>query len=283
MGVDFAGRVEEIGRGVTRFHVGDDVYGERRGSFAEFVTVPEDSLELKPANLSFDSAATVPISGITALQALRDMGHVRAGQTVVVNGAAGGVGTFAVQIAKAFGAEVTGVCSTRNVALVRSIGADHVIDYTQVDFTNDGKRYDLIIDAVGNHTIPEFRRALNPTGICIVVGFSTMIGMLGILIRGRLASRAGGMTFALKTKPIDTEGLVFLRGLIESGKVVPVIDRSFPLSEVPEAVRYLETGHARGKVVITIGTDRGPTTPLAVPALAAVRAPDLFSGKTLAS
>ncbi|MFI5414449.1 MAG: NAD(P)-dependent alcohol dehydrogenase, partial [Candidatus Lutacidiplasmatales archaeon] len=147
MGVDFAGRVEEIGKSVTRFRAGDEVYGERRGSFAEYLTVPEDSLELKPTNLSFDSAATVPISGITALQALRDMGHVQPGQTVLINGAAGGVGTFAVQIAKSFGAEVTGVCSTPNLDLVRSIGADHVVDYTKTDFTKDGKRYDLIIDA----------------------------------------------------------------------------------------------------------------------------------------
>jgi NADPH:quinone reductase-like Zn-dependent oxidoreductase len=281
MGVDFAGRIEQVGKSVTRFHPGDEVYGERRGSFAEYLTVPADALELKPKNLSFDSAATVPISGITALQALRDMGHIRPGQTVLINGASGGVGTFAVQIAKSFGADVTGVCSTQNVELVRSIGADHVIDYTKVDFTNDGKRYDLIIDAVGNRRIREYRRALNPTGTCIVVGFTTMMGMLGILIRGRMASRSGGMKFALKTKPIDSDELVSMRSLIESGKVVPVIDRRYPLSAVPEAIRYLEAGHARGKVVITISAERQSPNRVDVPTSVPERAVGLPIDRTL--
>ncbi|MCI4333718.1 MAG: NAD(P)-dependent alcohol dehydrogenase [Thermoplasmata archaeon] len=281
MGVDFAGRVEEVGKNVTRFRAGEEVYGEGRGSFAEYLTVPEDALELKPTNLSFDSAATVPISGITALQALRDMGHVQPGQTVLINGAAGGVGTFAVQIAKSFGAEVTGVCSTPNLDLVRSIGADHVIDYTKTDFTKDGKRYDLIIDAVGNHTISEYRRALNPTGTCIVVGFTTMMGMLSILLKGKIASRAGGMTFALKTQPIDSEGLVVLKGMIESGKVVPVIDRRYPLVEVPEAVRYLEAKHARGKVVIKIGTDHEAPDPVAPSSPAPARPLDVRPNRAL--
>jgi NADPH:quinone reductase-like Zn-dependent oxidoreductase len=254
LGADFAGRVESVGANVTRFHPGDAVFGEHIGSFAEFVTAPADTLALKPANLTFESAATVTISAVTALQALRELGHIQAGQKVLVNGASGGVGTFAVQIAKSFGAEVTGVCSTRNLELVRSIGADHVIDYTQEDFTRTGQRYDLILEAVGNLSISDVRRALGPQGVCVVVGFTTMRRLLAVVIGGKLVSRKGGIRIALKTIPIDSDALEFVKGLLESGKVVPVIDRRYGLREVPDAIRYLEAGHARGKVVITVGS-----------------------------
>jgi NADPH:quinone reductase-like Zn-dependent oxidoreductase len=253
LGIDLAGTVESVGARVTQFHPGDAVFGERTGSFADFVSVPEESLVAIPANVSFESAATVPLSGITALQGLRDLGHIRAGQTVLVNGASGGVGTFAVQIAKSFGAEVTGVCSTRNLELVRSIGADHVIDYTKEDFTRSGRKFDLILDAVGNHSVFAYRRVLTPQGICIVVGFTTMGRLLRVWIGGTLVSRKGGKQIRVKTIPIDREGLVCMQGLLATGQVVPVIDRRFALSEVPEALEYLEAGHAHGKVVITVG------------------------------
>jgi NADPH:quinone reductase-like Zn-dependent oxidoreductase len=255
LGADFAGRVESIGAHVTKFHPGDAVFGERIGSFAEFVAVPERSMALKPANLTFESAATVAISGVTALQGLRELGHIQAGQTVLINRASGGVGTYAVQIAKSFGAEVTGVCSTRNLDLVKSIGADHVIDYTREDFTRNGQRYDLILEAVGNHSVSDYQRALNPHGTCVVVGFTTMRRLLGVVVRGKMVSRAGGIKIALKTTRIDQEGMVFMKGLLEAGKVVPVIDRSYALRDVPEAIRYLEQGHARGKVVISVSAD----------------------------
>jgi NADPH:quinone reductase-like Zn-dependent oxidoreductase len=254
LGVDFAGTLDSVGSRVTQFHVGDAVFGERIGSFAEYVSVPETSLARKPTNISFESAATAALSGVTALQALREMGHIQAGQTVLINGASGGVGTFAVQIAKSFGAEVTGVCSTHNLELVRSIGADHVIDYTREDFTRIGRRFDLIVDAVGNRSISDYRRALNSRGICVVVGFTTMSRLLRIWIGGTLVSRKAGRQIRLKTIPIDHDGLLYMAGLLESGKVVPVIDRRYTLKEVPSALAYLETGHARGKVVITIVT-----------------------------
>jgi NADPH:quinone reductase-like Zn-dependent oxidoreductase len=254
-GADLSGRVESVGARVTQFHPGEEVFGEHLGSFAEYAVVPEGSLALKPANVSFEAAATVPISGVTALQALRELGHIQPGQKVLINGASGGVGTFAVQIARSFGAEVTGVCGARNLEMVRSIGADHVIDHTQEDFTRNGQRYDLILDAVGNHSISDFRRALTPQGICVVVGFSTMTRLLRVWIGGSLVSRKNGMRIVLKTTPVDQAGLIFMKGLLETGKVVPVIDRRFSLSEVPEAIRYLETGHARGKVVITVGPE----------------------------
>jgi NADPH:quinone reductase-like Zn-dependent oxidoreductase len=254
LGADLAGRVESVGAMVTQFQPGDEVFGEHLGSFAEYVIVPEESLTLKPANVSFESAASVPLAGITALQALREIGHIRAGQKVLVNGASGAVGTFAVQIAKSFGAEVTGVCSPVNLELVRSIGADHVIDYTHEDFTRSSERYDLILDAVGNHSVSDFRRVLSPRGICVVVGFSTMARLLRIWVMSALTSRKGGMRVVLKTMPVNQEGLVFMKNLLESGKVVPVIDRRYALNEVPEALRYLEAGHARGKVMITVGS-----------------------------
>jgi NADPH:quinone reductase-like Zn-dependent oxidoreductase len=254
LGVDLAGTVDSVGARVTQLHPGDRVFGERTGSFAEFVSVPEESLVQIPANVSFESAATVPLSGITALQALRDLGHIRAGLTVLVNGASGGVGSFAVQIAKSFGAEVTGVCSTRNLEWVRSIGADHVIDYTREDFTRSGRTFDLILDAVGNHSVFAYRRALTPQGICVVVGFTTMGRLLRVWIGGSLVSRKTGKQVRVKTIPINREGLVYMQGLLASGKVVPHIDRRFALREVPEALEYLEAGHAQGKVVITVGS-----------------------------
>jgi NADPH:quinone reductase-like Zn-dependent oxidoreductase len=255
LGADLAGRVETVGALVTKFHPGDEVFGEHIGSFAEYVAIPEEyCLSLKPANLTFESAATVPISGITALQALRDIGHIQSGQKVLINGASGGVGTFAVQIAKSFGAEVTGVCGPENLEMVRSIGADHLIDYTREGFTRTGERYDLILDAVGNCSVSDFRRALNPQGTGVVVGFTSMARLLSVVIVGKIMSRKQGMKFALKTTAIDKDGLLFLKGLLEAGKVVPVIDRSYTLDEVPAAMRYLEAGHARGKVVITVGS-----------------------------
>jgi NADPH:quinone reductase-like Zn-dependent oxidoreductase len=259
LGADLSGEVVSVGAKSSRFHPGDEVFGERTGSFADYVSVPEDSLALKPTNVSFEAAATVPISGVTALQALRDLGHVRPGQQVLINGAAGGVGTFAVQIAKSFGAEVTAVCSTRNVDLVRSIGADHVIDYLREDFTRNGLRYDLVIDAVGNRSVSDLRRTLRPQGICVVVGFTTMFRLLAVVLQGKMVSRKGGVKIILKTMPINQEGLLFMAGLLESRKVVPVIDRRFTLENVPQALEYLEEGHAQGKVVITIDpTTRAP-------------------------
>jgi NADPH:quinone reductase-like Zn-dependent oxidoreductase len=262
LGADFAGTVQSVGSLVTKFNIGDAVFGERIGSFAEYVCVPEVSLVEKPANVSFESAATLTISGVTALQSLREMGHIREGQTVLVNGASGGVGTFAVQIAKSFGAEVTGVCSTHNLDLVRSLGADHVIDYTREDFTRSGRHFDLIVDAVGNHSVSDYRRALNPHGICVVVGFTTMSRLLRTWIGGTLISRKAGKQIRVKTIPITHDGGVDLAALLESGKVVPVVDRRFPLKEVARALEYLETGHARGKVVITIGTPDESSSPI---------------------
>jgi NADPH:quinone reductase-like Zn-dependent oxidoreductase len=255
LGVDIAGRVEAVGSNVTQFQPGDEVFGEiSAGGFAEYVSAPEDAIVLKPANLSFEEAAAVPTVAFTALQGLRDHGQIRPGQKVLINGASGGVGTFAVQIAKSFGAEVTGVCSTQNLDMVRSIGADHVIDYTQEDFTQNGQRYDLIFDAVGNRSAADYERALSPNGICVVSGFTTMFHMLfQVMFLGSRASRTGSKKIGTmgSAKP-NKEDLVFMKELLEASKVVPVIDRRYPLSETAEAIRYLEEGHARGKVVITV-------------------------------
>ncbi len=257
LGSDIAGRVEAVGGNVKQFQPGDDVFGDKFacgwGGFAEYVRVAEDRLVLKPANISFEEAASVPLAAFTALQGLRDKGQIQPGQKVLVNGASGGVGTFAVQIAKSFGAEVTGVCSTRNLDMVRSIGADHVIDYTQEDFTKNGQTYDLIYCAVGNRSAAAYKRALNPSGICVVAGFTTMSHMLfQVLFLGAWVSRTGSKKMVtMLTKP-NQEDLVFLKELLEAGKVTPVIDRRYTLSEVPEALRYLEKGHAQGKVVITL-------------------------------
>ena len=251
LGVDFAGRVEAVGSNVTQFQPGDEVFGAATGAFAGYLCVAENEVALKPANLSLEEAAAVPVAATTALQGLRDKVH--SGQKVLVNGASGGVGTFAVQIAKSFGAEVTGVCSTRNLDMVRSIGADHVIDYTREDFTRNGQRYDLIYDAVGNRSVTDYKRALNPGGICVVAGFSKLSRLFQHMVLGPLRSKVGSKKVGLMgIAKINQKDLLYLRELLEAGKVVPVIDRRYSLCEVPEAIRYLEKGHARGKVVITV-------------------------------
>ena len=263
LGVDMAGRVEAVGRDVKQFQPGDEVFGgsANLGAFAEYVCVPENAenaaLVLKPASVTFEDAAAVPLAALTALQGLRDKGQIQPGHKVLINGASGGVGTFAVQIAKSFGAEVTGVCSTRNLDMVRSIGADHVIDYTQEDFTKNGQTYDLIYCAVGNRSAAAYKRALNPRGICVVAGFTTMSHMLfQVLFLGAWVSMTGSKKIRdMGMMKPNKEDLVFIKELLEAGKVVPVIDRRYPLSEVPEALRYLEEGHARGKVVITVSGD----------------------------
>ena len=247
LGADVAGRVESVGKNVTQFRVGDEVFGDiHAGSFAEYACASEELFALKPVNGSFEAAAAVPVAAFTALQGLRDKGQIQPGQKVLINGASGGVGTFAVQIAKSYGTEVTGVCSTRNLDMVRSIGADHVIDYTQEDFTRNGQQYDLIFDAVGNRSVSDIRRALSPNGICAVAGFTSLSRLFQVIVLG------GRKIGLMETAKADQKDLIFIKELLEAGKVVPVIDRTYPLSEVPEAIRYLETGHARGKVVITV-------------------------------
>ena len=259
LGADLAGRVEAVGGSVTQFQPGDEIFGSifsygYVGAFAEYVCVTERALLLKPASTTFEEAAAVPVAAVTALQGLRDKGKIQPGQKVLINGASGGVGTFAVQIAKSFGAEVTGVCSTRNLDMVRSIGADHVIDYTQEDFTKNGQTYDLIYCAVGNRLAADYKRALNPHGICVVVGFTTMRHMLfQVLFLGAWVSMTGGKKIgAMGTVNVNKADLGFMAELLEDGKVVPVIDRHYKLGEVAEAIRYLEEGHARGKVIITV-------------------------------
>ncbi len=257
LGADVAGRVEAVGRNVTQFQVGDDVFGcipiNELGSFAEYVCAHEDALALKPAKMTFEQAAAVPLAAFTALQGLRDKGQIKLGQKVLINGASGGVGTFAVQIAKSFGTAVTGVCSTENVDMVRSLGADQVIDYTREDFTKNGQRYDLIFDAVGNRSVSEYKRALSPNGICAVAGFTTLPHLFQVLVLGSWVSRTGSKKIGqMETAKPNQKDLVFVKELLEAGKVVPVIDRRYTLREVPEAIRYLEAGHAKGKVVITV-------------------------------
>ncbi len=254
LGIDVAGQVEAIGRNVTQFKPGDEVFGTCKGAFAEYACAIEDKLALKPANISFEDAAAVPVAAFTALQGLRDKGQIQPGQKVLINGAAGGVGTFAVQIAKSFGAEVTGVCSTRNVDMVRSLGADQVIDYTQEDFTKSGQRYDLIFDLVANHSVLACRRVLNPKGIYIMAGALSgrLIGFLAFPIKALVLSRFVSQKFVVFIARSSKEDLTIMSELMKAGKVTPVIDRRYSLSEVPEAMRYLEKGHARGKVVITL-------------------------------
>ena len=253
LGADFAGTVEAIGNKVTRFKPGDEVFGGQTGAFAQYVVMPEDdTLALKPAGVTFEQAASVPIAGITALQALR--GRLHAGQTVLVNGASGGVGTFAVQIAKSMGAEVTGVCSTKNLELVRSIGADHVIDYTREDFTQRAERYDLILDNVATHSVLEYQRVLKPQGIYLEIGsihIGNWFAIFKLPLEGKLLAPLMTQKFALMEAQLSREDLANLGRLMASGKVTPVIDRSYPLSEAAEALRYVEKGHARGKVVLT--------------------------------
>jgi NADPH:quinone reductase-like Zn-dependent oxidoreductase len=254
LGCDIAGRVEAAGRDARRFRPGDEVFGVtgfRGGGFAEFACAMEDKLALKPINMSFENAAVVPIAAITALQAIRDEGQIQRGQMVLVDGASGGVGTFAVQIAKSFGAEVTAVCSTRNLETARSIGADHVIDYTVEDFTKNGTRYDLILGANAHHAIFDYRRALKHGGICVVAG-GGVAQMLQALLLGPLLSRIGNKKIRSFLAKINHRDLVCLKELLETGKVVPVIDRCYPLSDTADALRYLEEHHARGKVVLAV-------------------------------
>jgi len=255
VGADLAGRVEAVGRDVKEFQPGDEVFGTSGGSWAEYAPAREARLVRKPANLSFEEAAAVPIAAITALQALRDKGRVQPGQKVLINGASGGVGTFAVQLAKSFGAEVTGVCSTRNVELVRSLGADRVIDYTQEDFTKRGERHDLMLDIAGSRSFLAFRRALTPEATVVLVGGRMTyrgLGPLPHLLGTLLKSRGRSQTVKFFVAKITKEDLAVLQELLEAGKVRPVIDRKYQLSEAPEALRYLGEGHARGKIVITV-------------------------------
>ncbi|MGD0868738.1 MAG: NAD(P)-dependent alcohol dehydrogenase [Bryobacteraceae bacterium] len=254
LGFDVAGQVEAVGRNVTQFKPGDEVFGACRGAFAEYACTSESALVMKPYNVTFEQAASAPVAAFTALQGLRDKGQIQPGQKVLINGAAGGVGTFAVQIAKSFGADVTGVCSTRNVDMVRSIGADRVIDYTQEDFTKSGQRYDLFFDSVGNHSLLACRRVLNPKGIYIVVGGpdGRWLGPLAHLIKTLVLSRFVSQNLVMFLARRSKEDLTVMHELMEAGKVIPVIDKRYRLSEVPEAIRYLEEGHARGKVVITL-------------------------------
>jgi NADPH:quinone reductase-like Zn-dependent oxidoreductase len=255
LGVDYSGVVESVGKNVTQFKPGDEVFGGRNGALAEYIAVWENgSVALKPANITFEQAAGVPVAAITALQGLRDKGQLQPGQKVLINGASGGVGTFAVQIAKSMGAEVTGVCSTRNVEMVRSIGADNVVDYTKEDFTKGAQRYDVILDNVGNHSLSDLRRVMTPDGNYVMVGgpsgrwLDPMPRAFGAVVQSWFVSQEMSMFIS----QLNKKDMTVLRDLIAAGKVTPVIDRTYKLSEVGKAVEYLETGRARGKVVITM-------------------------------
>jgi NADPH:quinone reductase-like Zn-dependent oxidoreductase len=252
LGADIAGRVEAVGKNVKEFQLDDEVFGMVRGGFAEYACALENALALKPSNLSFEQAAAVPMAAVTALQGLRDEGQIQEGQKVLINGASGGVGTFAVQIAKSFGAEVTAVCSTKNVDQARSLGADHVIDYTKEDFTQSGQQYDIIFAANGYHPLSAYKRALTPKGIYVMAGGS-MAQIFQAMLIGSLMSENGGRKMGGVSAKRSQKDLAILKELLEAGKVVPVIDRRYPLSEAAEALRYLGEGHARGKVVITVG------------------------------
>jgi NADPH:quinone reductase-like Zn-dependent oxidoreductase len=269
-GVDLAGEVQAVGSKITKFRSGDAVFGvcisdpqasgvavwaHRQGAFAEYVCAPESTLVIKPPNITFEQAAAVPLAAFTALQGLRDHGHIQPEHKVLINGAAGGVGTFAVQIAKAFGAEVTGVCSSRNVDLVRSLGADHVFDYTREDFTKSGLRYDLIFDCVANHSLSECKRVLSPKGICVLVGDLTGRGMTAIvtrLITALILSQFVSQKLVVFLAKPNQPDLSLMRDLLKTGEVKPVIDRLYSLSEVPAAMRHLEGKHARGKIVVSL-------------------------------
>ncbi len=266
LGVDYAGTVEAVGKNITDFKPGDEVFGNHFGAFAEYVVASDKGMALKPANFTFEQAASLPVAALTALQALRDYGKIQPGQKVLINGASGGVGTFAVQIAKTFGAEVTGVCSGRNLELVRSLGADHVIDYTKEDFTQRAERYDLILDNVGNQPLSGFRRVLNPRGIYVGIGgggvndsrwTGPLVGVIKMLITKRFTSQELRMMLA----EINRKDLTILADLIQAGKMKPVIDKTYPFSQLPEAMRYLEEGHARGKIVLTVGDNIEPLAP----------------------
>jgi NADPH:quinone reductase-like Zn-dependent oxidoreductase len=253
-GVDVAGIVEAVGAEVTAFRPGDEVFGGCDGALAEFVCGAEKGFAPKPVRISFEQAAAIPIAGFTALQALRDRGRLQAGQRVLINGASGGVGTFAVQIAAAFGADVTGVCSTRNVELVRSLGAGQVVDYTVADFARSGQKYDLIVDTVGNRSLRDMRRALTPKGVLVIVGGGggRMLGPIAQLLRAAIMARFVSHKLVPMVAKQNKEDLIVLKELVDAGKVTPVVDRTYPLAEAAEAMRYLETGHARGKVVVTV-------------------------------
>lgn len=259
-GADIAGQVESVGEDVKQFQKGDEVFGgsfgrNGLGGFAEYVCASQGSLARRPANLSFADSAVVPVAALTALQGLRDKGGIQRGQKVLIDGASGGVGTFAVQIAKSFGADVTAVCSPRNVHIARSIGADRVIDYTLEDFTQSAPRYDLILGANAHHSILDYRRALSPGGVAVIVG-GAPLRILQAALLGPLLSRLGSRKTRFFITKMNTNDLVFLRDLLEAGKIVPVIDRRYPLSEVAEAMLYLQEGHAQGKVVIDIEDSR---------------------------
>jgi NADPH:quinone reductase-like Zn-dependent oxidoreductase len=253
LGADMAGRVEAIGKNVTQFKAGDEVFGSGMGGFAEYACLSENTATHKPANLTFEQAAAVPVAGLTALQALRNQGQIQDGQHVLINGASGGVGTFAVQIAKAFGAYVTGVCSEKNVEMVRSIGADHVIDYTKEDFWMSGKQYDLIIDNAAYYSIRKPLRVLKVTGAYIGVGgSSSAASVLQSLIFNPIIGKINGRRVVSFMANVNQADLVFMKELLEAGKVVPIIERKYSLTETPQAIRHIEEGHTRGKVVITI-------------------------------
>lgn len=258
LGTDIAGIVEEVGKSVTNFAVGDRVYGcmadsSGDGGYAEYKCAKESVLAPIPSGITFEQAASVPMAAVTALQGLRDVGKIQKGQQVLINGASGGVGTFAVQLAKSFDAEVTGVCSTRNAEMVRSIGADHVIDYTKEDYTRSRQQYDLILDMVANHTLSECRRVLKPNGTCAVVGFSSMGFVLKIGILGKKTAKTDGKTIKMvMADNTKSQDLVFLNQLLEAGKVVPVIDGCYPISDIQKAFEYFENEHPKGKVVIKV-------------------------------
>lgn len=262
-GRDFAGRVEAVGAGVTDLRPGDEVFGEAPGAFAEYVCAPEAATERKPAGLTFEQAAAIPLAGNTALMGLRDLGNVKAGGKVLVNGASGGVGTFAVQLAKAFGAEVTGVCSARNAQQVLGLGADRVIDYTRDDFTTGRDRYDLVFDLVGNRSLTELRRVLSPTGALVLSGGGvfeggSVFGPMGLILKGQLLSRFSGRRIHVLTAEPRRENLATLRELAENGGVTPVVERTYPLAEAARALRYVEEEHARAKVVLSCPPPSGP-------------------------
>jgi NADPH:quinone reductase-like Zn-dependent oxidoreductase len=255
LGVDLAGVVEAVGGAVTRLRVGDEVFGAGAGTLAECVAVPEASLVLKPAGLSFEQAAAVPVAALTALQGLRDKGRLQPGQRVLINGASGGVGTFAVQLASSFGADVTGVCSTRNLAMVRSLGADQVVDYTQEDFTRTGRRYDLLLDVAGSRSWPECVRVLDPQAALVLVGApkgNRLLGPLSHIAKLRLASLRASQKAVFFISKASNEDLMALRELLEEGTIRPVVERSYPLGAAADALRHLGEGHARGKLVITV-------------------------------
>ena len=278
LGVDYAGTVEAVGKNVTEFKPGDEVYGNRFGAFAEYVVATGKALALKPASLTFEQAASIPVAALTALQALRDTGKIQPGQKVLINGASGGVGTFAVQIAKSFGAEVTGVCSGRNVELVRSLGADHVIDYTKEDFTKRAERYDLILDNVGSQPLSGFRCVLTSKGKYVAIGgggvkdsrwTGPLVGVTKMLMLKPFVTQEMSMMLAEMNK----KDLSILADLLQAGKVKPVIDRTYTFSQLPEAMRYLEEGHARGKVVITVGDNIETLAPITKPAAGSASTP----------